>query len=208
MTKIICVSDNHNNKPINIPDGDILIHAGDLTSLGSEEEIITGLDWLASLKPELKIFVPGNHDWGFQLFPEWARKECEKRNIVLLIDEEYRSHGISFYGSPWQPEFNNWAFNLKRGQQLKEKWDAIPRDTEVLITHTAPMNILDMPYKGFHIGCYDLFEAVQEIAPYLHIFGHIHYSHGVKPSLTTLSVNASLCAESYRCENPPVVVHF
>ena len=207
MTKIICISDNHNILTTKIPDGDILIHAGDLTDHGSMDEIVRGLDWLALQKPELKIFVPGNHDFGFQHNPKETRQLCEDRNIVLLIDEEFHSHGITFYGSPWLPAVKKWAFGLERGQQLKEKWDAIPRDTDVLITHAAPMNVLDLPYGSLPIGCYDLYEAVQETAPYLHVFGHVHNSHGVKPALTTLSVNASLCGESYRCENPPVVVH-
>ena len=38
-------------------------------------------------------------------------------------------------GTPWQPEFGGWAFNLKRGEECVQKWNLIPRDTDVLVTH-------------------------------------------------------------------------
>lgn len=205
-TRIVCVSDNHSNFP-KLPWGDVLIHAGDLTGSGSLEQVGRGLDWLAHQGHTHKILVPGNHDWLFQREPEKAAEMCAERGIVLLIDESYRACGLWFYGSPWQPAFCDWAFNLPRGPQLKAKWDQIPTDTDVLITHGPPMGVLDENPNGYSVGCEDLMRACMQIQPKLHVFGHIHGCQGVRGLHKTLFVNASLCMESYQCVNPPQVIH-
>ena len=204
--RLVCVSDNHGNFP-KLPGGEILIHAGDLTPSGTQDQLIRGLDWLAHQSHDLKILVPGNHDWIFQREPEKARALCEERDIVLLVDESYRSHGLWFYGSPWQPAFCDWAFNLKRGPELQAKWAMIPEDTDVLITHGPPMGVLDETPMGYSVGCEDLMRTVMQIRPKLHVFGHVHGCHGVRGLRQTLFVNASLCSESYSCHHPPQVIH-
>jgi len=89
------------------------------------------------------------------------------------------SEGIQVYGSPWQPEFFNWAFNLYPGAELKEKWDMIPDTTDVLITHGPPRMILDRVDDGTFTGCAQLRDAIaQRVKPRLHVFGHIHEGYG------------------------------
>lgn len=74
-----------------------------------------------------------------------------------------------------QPEFHNWAFNLPRGKSCLEKWDLIPNDTDILITHTPPIGHGDFCYSGVRAGCVELLTTVQErVKPRYHIFGHIH----------------------------------
>jgi len=98
---------------------------------------------------------------------------CYLENSGVEID------GVKFWGSPWQPEFFNWAFNLPRGRRLAEIWALIPDDTEVLITHTPPYGILDRVDSGEHVGCEDLRRALQRVKPKVHVFGHIHEDRGV-----------------------------
>lgn len=204
--RIVCVSDNHSNFP-KLPGGEILVHAGDLTGQGSLDQVQRGLEWLSHQSHDVKILVPGNHDWLFERDPATARRMCEDYGIILLVDEHYRTHGLNFYGSPWQPEFCQWAFNLKRGAALADKWAGIPFDTDVLITHGPPMGVLDENYHGYNVGCEDLMRTVMQVKPKLHVFGHIHGCHGVRGLHETLFVNASLCSESYQCHHPPQVIH-
>lgn len=74
-----------------------------------------------------------------------------------------------------QPEYCNWAFNLPRGTSCLEKWDAIPEDTDILITHTPPVGHGDLCCTGVRAGCVDLLSTVQtRVKPKYHVFGHIH----------------------------------
>lgn len=60
--RIVCLSDTHTHIPENVPDGDILIHAGDLTNAGSIAEIQKQVDWLSSLPHQEIVVISGNHD--------------------------------------------------------------------------------------------------------------------------------------------------
>jgi hypothetical protein len=93
--------------------------------------------WFNSLDQyKHKIFIAGNHDWGFQTHPEDVSDILKwYPNITYLQDSSVEIEGIKIYGSPWQPEFFQWAFNLQRGPEIQEKWDMIPLDTDILITH-------------------------------------------------------------------------
>ena len=98
--------------------------------------------------------------------------------IVPPVGAPAASSGIEVYGAPWQPEFNNWAFNLPPGPELKAKWDMIPDTTDVLITHGPPYMVLDRLLEGDLTGCQQLRDAVARVKPRLHIFGHIHEGYG------------------------------
>jgi len=115
--------------------------------------------------------------------------------------------GIKLWGSPWQPEFCNWAFNLPRGEALREKWQMIPEDTDVLITHGPPLGILDNIAGGPALGDADLLDEVTNIVkPKVHIFGHIHDGYGTQREGETTFVNASLLDEWYNVANTPIEV--
>ena len=175
--KIVCLSDTHNcSEQIIVPDGDILIHAGDATIRGTIDEIILFNEWFANLPHTYKVFVAGNHDWLFETNNSYARNSLDK-SIIYLQDSWVEIGGLKIYGSPWQPRFFDWAFNLMRGAELAEKWKLIPDDTDILITHGPPFGILDdVPRQYFieNTGCEELRKRVETIKPKLHIFGHIH----------------------------------
>lgn len=199
------MSDLHNIPPdFNVPDGDILIIAGDMCGVGNKNEL-DDFDAFLALQPHaLKLVVAGNHDWVFAHSTPQESKKLLK-NGIYLEDDGYEFYGLRIWGSPWQPWFMNWAFNLPRGQKLAEVWSKIPDDTDVLITHCPPYGILDVVY-GDHVGCEDLAKALQRIRPKLHVFGHIHQGYGTLDRDGTIYVNASLRNEKYWLVNEPIVV--
>lgn len=201
--RIVCLSDTHNQQ-FETPDGDILIHAGDATVRGTVDEIVEFNHWFAALSHKHKIFVAGNHDWLFETNIMLARKLLAP-DIIYLQDSAVEIEGVSIYGSPWQPRFYDWAFNLNRGREMAEKWAMVPAGTDILITHGPPFGILDQTAYGDQAGCEELIKKVREIQPKAHIFGHIHEGYGTHEHSGTKFINASNCNESYLPVNPPIV---
>jgi Icc-related predicted phosphoesterase len=207
--KIVCISDTHNcNERINVPEGDILIHSGDATTVGNAKQIVEFNDWFANLPHKHKIFVAGNHDWLFETDNRFARTLLDD-SITYLQDSSIEIEGLKIYGSPWQPRFFDWAFNLNRGAELAEKWKLIPEDTDILITHGPPHGILDEVERQYwteNTGCEELRKRVEIIKPKLHVFGHIHCGYGEKEEFGVKFVNASNCDEEYQPTQMPIIV--
>lgn len=173
--RIVAVADTHGyHEELKVPDGDVFIHAGDMSKGGRREELELVAAWIRALPHRHKLIVAGNHDRLFESSPDEARGIFE--GTTYLQDEGVHLEGVSFYGSPWQPAYNDWAFNLPRGKPLATKWAAIPEATQVLITHGPPMGIGDG--DGLRLGCQDLLERVEALAPKLHVYGHIHHAGG------------------------------
>ncbi len=211
--KIVCLSDTHNcNEQITVPDGDILIHAGDATTIGNVPQIAAFNHWFANLPHKYKIFIAGNHDWMFETNNTFARQMLNK-SIIYLQDSFVEIEGLKIYGSPWQPRFFDWAFNLNRGAELAEKWKLIPNDTDILITHGPPNGILDEVPRQYWVentGCEELRKKVEKIAKFgrlkLHVFGHIHCGYGQTEEFGVKFVNASNCDEEYNPSQLPIVI--
>lgn len=206
--KLVCMSDTHlmhRRYPIEVPDGDILIHSGDGMNEGRITELHPLMDWLKTFKHKHRIYVAGNHDWAFQKEPALV-KDMLPEGWIYLQDSMVEIEGFRIWGSPWQPEFCNWAFNLPRGHRLREKWNLIPRDIDVLITHGPPRDYGDLSMHGEHVGCKDLKDIVLRVKPKVHIFGHVHGGYGCYRNNSTLFVNAAICDEVYRPFNAPIVV--
>lgn len=209
---VVCISDTHScNGQIAVPDGDLLIHSGDATVNGTIDEIERFNSWFAGLPHEHKIFVAGNHDWLFETDNIKARGLLDP-SIIYLQDSAIEIAGSKIYGSPWQPRFYDWAFNLSRGPEMAEKWALIPDDLDVLITHGPPNGILDAVARASgidHAGCEELIKRVGKIHEAgrlkAHIFGHIHCGYGSKVKSGVRFVNASTCDEQYRPIQPPIV---
>ena len=203
--KIITISDTHGlHWHLNIPGGDVLIHAGDITDRGIMQEVEDFNTFLGTLPHPHKIVIAGNHDFCVQDY----RMDCENilTNCVYLQDQEVIIDGVKFYGSPWQPWFYDWAFNLRRGPEIRAKWEIIPEETDVLITHGPPYGIKDLTLRNEHAGCQDLLEIVEKIKPAFHVFGHIHEGYGTTSNGTTKFINASMCDQKYQAVNPPIVL--
>lgn len=216
MKKLVFISDTHLTKP-KLPEGDILIHCGDLTYDGTFGQVQQAIEWLGEQDFEEILLTPGNHDWLFQWNIDAARELCKKHNVTVLIDELLDVDGIKFYGSPWQPEFYDWAFNcgrtleeaaIKNIPYIKDKWDLIPEGVDVLFTHGPAKGILDFVPRGEHVGCVELLHAIHRVKPLIHACGHIHYSYGEKFVDGVHFINASTCDERYKAVNAPIIVKY
>ena len=205
MPRIVCISDTHGfYQKVAVPDGDILIHSGDFGKRGSIDELPYFHEWLASQPHQYKIFVAGNHDWCFEREHGASRRLMTE--VMYLRDSAVDILGLRVYGSPWQPAFNDWAFNLVRGEALAKVWAKIPVDTDILVTHCPPFGILDRPRGQAPVGCEDLYQRVQVIQPRLHCFGHIHEAYGERVIGSTTFVNSSVCNEHYDpCQQAVIV---
>jgi len=206
---------------VELPGGHILIHGGDLMTDGySTTECENFLTWFDSIDNyDTKIFIAGNHDRIIQNEPNWFNGVLAKyktinylqdNDLVLYNDGfngDYSEDNVQIYGSPWQPEFYNWAFNLPRnGDELKNKWTNIPNNTDILITHGPPFGYLDVPGGSGNnrVGCELLRERVDEIKPKICIFGHVHGSYGYYYNGHTHFINASVLNERYYYANLPL----
>lgn len=204
--KIIAISDTHGqHKGLKLPDGDMIIHAGDISSRGREEQVMDFLEWFTTLDFKYKIFIAGNHDFFFE------KESLEKiagilpDNVIYLNDSGITIEGIKIWGSPITPWFHDWAFNRARGSEIKKHWDLIPSDTDIIITHGPVRGMHDKTITGANVGCEDLYKKVFEIKPRYHICGHIHEAYGDSEQQNTTFINASMMDEKYRIVNQPVI---
>jgi predicted phosphodiesterase len=203
MVRIVAVADTHTfHEELVVPPGDIFVHAGDMCRGGSLDELRETAAWIRALPHPTKIVVAGNHDWSLQRTPAEAI-DLLGDSVIYLEDAALVANGLRIYGSPWQPEFNQWAFNLPRGPALAEKWRAIPVGLDLLITHGPPSGLGDRSSVGeVRSGCEDLRERVAIVRPRVHLFGHIHEDGGAWELDSTWFVNCT----TWECERAPTVI--
>jgi Icc-related predicted phosphoesterase len=216
--KVTLISDTHTKHhqvTKDLPGGDLLIHAGDIMNSGyHESDVYEFLDWFENQldKYSSVMFIAGNHDRCFESHSQKIKEILAKypgvtylQDTPMLYVNEEATQDCKIYGSPWQPEFFNWAFNLPRnGEEMKARWDAIPDDTDILVTHGPPHGYLDVPGgQSIRVGCEMLRYRVDEIKPKIHVFGHIHGSYGHYYNGHTHFFNASVLDERYTYTNKP-----
>lgn len=218
VMRIVCISDTHNlHEKLSdvMPDGDCLVHAGDLTTSGTLRELASIGDWLQRQLDRYKhvVCTGGNHDFALEKFMQLGEEDLLRRNffgdVIYLRDNAVAIGNRKFYGSPWSPKAapdSDWAFQLPRGMfGMRDKASLIPDGTDVLITHCPPYGILDYwssPQK--RLGDEDLWERVDIVRPKLHVFGHIHTAYGERyddrvPEQPTRFVNASALNIQHEC---------
>jgi Icc-related predicted phosphoesterase len=243
--KVVLISDTHTRhkhlttkayKP-GLPDGDLLIHAGDFTNVGQKGEVMSFIDWASQQATRYThgvVFIAGNHDRSFdpKYFreyedsdlwedfshlkkPTWLRNilsnlEPGRSNVTYLENQEIVLGGLKIWGSPITPWFygERWAFNKQRGADIKEVWNQIPADTDILVTHGPVIGRHDyVPSEGKYAGCEELKNKIEEIKPKLHVCGHIHEGHGEEMVNGVTYVNASICDRFYDPVNRPIIVN-
>ncbi|MDZ7934040.1 MAG: metallophosphatase domain-containing protein [Emticicia sp.] len=205
--KIVAISDTHGkHQNLILPEGDMLIHAGDVSSLGKESEIKDFLNWFSQTDFKHKILIAGNHDFYFEkiAFNETIVNQLIPSNIIYLNDCGVEIEGIQLWGSPIQPWFYNWAFNRYRGEDIKKHWNKIPHDVDILITHGPAYGILDKTTRNENVGCEDLLVKIKQVKPKFHICGHIHEAYGRTKQSNTEFINASVLDQNYNLRNRPV----
>jgi Icc-related predicted phosphoesterase len=216
--RITVISDTHtkhNQITSSLPGGDLLIHTGDIMNSGYHaNDIYSFCEWFNGIDNyHHKVFIAGNHDRMFEDHPEKVMEILNSYKWIDYLQDDWIKVSdieqmVKIYGSPWQPEFYDWAFNLpKGGSELEAKWEAIPKDTDILITHGPPQDHLDVsgpPYSQPHLGCALLREKLDEQPPKIHVFGHIHGGYGYKFHNGTHFFNASVLNEAYEQVNNPI----
>jgi Icc-related predicted phosphoesterase len=186
-------------------DTDVVFITGDVTYHGKPEELVRLKELLKKIvaKTSHVVMTVGNHEKGCEANDiPWI--ECMKEiGVKLLIHEAIEVEGYKIFGSPWTPYFGGWAYNYHRFTG-KERWEAIPGDTEILLTHGPMYGVLDYIH-GENVGCEALKDRVDSSLPHLkyHMFGHIHETHGIKQYKQVTCINSSIMNGSYRFVNKP-----
>jgi len=223
MTRIVCISDTHTkHDELDLPQGDILVHAGDFTFTGTFDEVDDFLCWFEVQDFKHKVIIAGNHDLSFDAYnPRFN----ETTKDLIAASDDPRIHylenssvvinGIKFHGTPWTPWFFNWAFNGQRdehahrdGPLLRTFYEAIPVDTEVLVCHGPPFEILDWTSEGDRPGSKEIVEIIEHKLKDLKLYvcGHIHESYGMVNRNGVTYVNASSVARDYTTIQAPIVI--
>ena len=239
--RITHVSDTHNkHKKLNgkLPGGDLLIHSGDISSLGRESEVKDFIKWFNGIDNYIyKIFIAGNHDMSFDREvllrnkldyfdggrnnwdtpcadgkPDWLIELLDNLNPnVFYLENSYvELDQIKIWGSPYSATFGyNWAFNVDRGHDSIQLWNQIPEDTDIVVTHGPIYGYCDRTARTYeNVGCADLYHRLNTIKPQLHFSGHIHEAYGYKPTDWGYAFNGCTCDLSYDPINKPITFDY
>lgn len=230
--RLLCVSDTHDQQNFmptqfsNSLKADILIHAGDFTCRGAQDELAAFQAWTENLLAEGVVreivFIAGNHELTMELKaknPAVKRNQEAMKNALIsqphlhyMEDSGCEVLGMKFFGVPWSTRFSrDWAFQLADTKdELGLKYDAVPDDIHVLITHQPPLGQGDQNENDKRTGSKTLMDRILRAPPLLHVFGHIHTGHGVSrhDNVHTAFVNAAICDEDYKPIQKPILVEF
>lgn len=224
--RVVCISDTHTHQWAPIPDGDLLIHAGDLSNDGSVHEIQAAVNWLKSLPHLHKVVVSGNHD-GY--FDPRSRSDEDRHKSIDWGDIHYLQHSsvklsfpatptkevnstpdtdantnvrtLTVYGAPQIPAIVPFgpehAFTYPPD---RDRWTGtIPSHTDILVTHTPPENHLDLS-PVYSTGCPYLLSEIWRVRPALHVMGHVHAAYGSEPVFWDEAQRAWECLSASRRE--------
>jgi Icc-related predicted phosphoesterase len=206
MASVVAISDLHGHLP-EVPACDLLLIAGDIchgwrVSPQAQWLRDTFRPWLEAVPAREVVGVAGNHDWVFQkaphLVPAMRWHYLEDRGVELF--------GLKIYGTPWQPRFFDWAFNLDE-PDLAVKFAAIPECTDVVVSHGPPLGFGDLaprPGGGESVGSPSLRDRLLQIKPRLSVFGHIHEGRGVYHHDGIVFANVTLVNPAYEMVYEPM----
>lgn len=228
MTKLKCttISDTHEkHEDLELKGGDILIHCGDATQLGTPRKVHNFLKWFGAQNYKYKVMIAGNHDIGWEPMGEGLHKKtfhfrgmwlvkkglektyrrwAEANGIIYLHNKLVEIEGCRIYGSPYQKmidKWNVWAFNYYCEEGYS--WDHIPEDIDILVTHCPPYGILDNSKSHYRYGSPKLAARVEEVKPQVHCFGHIHEGYGRLKKNGVIYINAAMADENYEMTRKP-----
>lgn len=180
---IDAISDLHGHFP-KLEGGDILILGGDYTARDTIQEWKDFYDWLKEQPYKHKVYIAGNHD---NLLEEEALypiiKSLSIDNLWYLKDELIEIEGIKIYGTPWTKNFEGinphcTAFTCQTEKELGEKFNKIPKDIDIVLSHSPPMGILDIVGDSLNVGSIALGKQLLEVQPKYFFCGHIHEQAG------------------------------
>jgi Icc-related predicted phosphoesterase len=185
---ITFISDTHGlHGRLKLNPGTVLIHTGDVTEYGSEDEVADFLFWFSKQPFSYKVFIAGNHDLFLEECSPAKKKKMIPSDIIYLQNSGIEIKGLKVWGSPVTPYFLGMAFNVRQGTEIRKVWNKIPSGTDILISHGPPKGILD---NG--VGDEELLLQVFKIQPAVHCFGHAHGQNGIETVNGTTFINASI----------------
>lgn len=207
--RLVLISDTHgHHAKLQLPDGDVLIHAGDFTNYGKPKEVASFCNWFAQQPHKYKVVISGNHEVALDhnhvaqniASQSIVRDYMLQDAFVYLVHSALAIEGVQFFFSAYTPTYGNWAFMLP-DDALAIKWAQIPAETQVLVTHGPPKGILDLNQEGVHCGSATLLQRVQLLNNLkLWVGGHIHPSRGMHFQNGVQFANVAICSE----ENMPL----
>lgn len=228
VARLVCMADTHQQEATwtfsPFPsDADVLVYAGDFTYTGAPDAIRAFAAWLRALPVAEKVVIAGNHDVTLDApYYDRAWKRFHRRGKLELtpadVDELRAScsaflcngeavvHGLRFWGSPYSPEFCDWAFPLEFHERAP-LWKTIPAGVDVVVTHGPCTGHGSLCTSGDEAGDDVLLrELLQRVRPALHVAGHIHEGYGASKEGDVTFVNASSVDLRYKPVHRPIVV--
>jgi hypothetical protein len=200
---VVALSDQHGYLP-KIPPCDLLLIAGDNCPVVNHDLIYQAQwlrgefrDWLDRVPARKTVFIAGNHDLVFERMPFALPPGYP---ATYLQDSGIEWQGLKIWGTPWQPWFFDWAFNLDE-PALERKWALIPQGTDLLLVHGPPFGYGDgIPEAGGvrHEGSPSLLKRIEAIKPKLVVCGHIHEGRGQWRIGDTVLANVTLVDAKYQ----------
>ena len=239
--RITHISDTHNkHNQLNglLPGGDLLIHSGDISSLGRQSEVERFVKWFNGIDNYTnKVFIAGNHDMTFDKEillrdklayfegkteydtscsegkPDWLDNLLQtglNHNVFYLENNYVILDDVKIWGSPITPSFGyGWGFNKDRGYDINQIWNQIPDDTDIVITHGPIHSYCDRTDRGgLNVGCEQLYHRLNEVQPQLHFSGHIHEAYGYRQTNWGYAFNGCNCDLSYLVNNKPMTFEY
>ncbi|GMS98898.1 hypothetical protein PENTCL1PPCAC_21073, partial [Pristionchus entomophagus] len=218
--KVVCTSDTHGNLwqiMDRIPDGDVLIHAGDFTNFGTIDEIAEFNELMGRLPHPHKLVISGNHELGFDETEDLSIRRIKYRdngtvfgyellrNVTYLQDSFVEIDGLIFYGSPWHP-LKGYPFYRPRNL-IDQEWARFPPRIDVLITHIPPLGYMDLYQPVEHWGDFALLNRITDMRPRFHVFGHNHYWFGAQSNGPTTFMNVASKKGKGSDYNAPLVFY-
>ncbi|KAK3727439.1 hypothetical protein RRG08_058856 [Elysia crispata] len=237
--RFVCMSDTHGRVEegdftTRVPDGDVLLHAGDFTMYSDVDEYVAFNKFLEKLPHKVKLAIPGNHE--LDLDPRGLGRNYRKirshlglppvvketnveeslqevkslvSEALILIDEMVEICGIKIYGMPWLPQYGLFGFGLTRGAELLRRYNQCPAGIDILLSHGPALGFGDFIIRKKHVGCVELLNSVtKRIKPKYVISGHIHEAYGIHTDGTRTYINCATCNCNYRPVHDPVVFDY
>jgi Icc-related predicted phosphoesterase len=220
--KVVCISDTHTEHGcLTIPACDLLIHAGDFTYEGNFCQVRDFCQWFASqTQAKHRVVIAGNHELG--LDPNCGRQYNAAAYGMIKDDDRFIYlensttiiEGYKIWGCPWTPRFFDWAFNatreedetFERGPSLKAIYNTVPTDTDIIVCHGPPYNILDKNIEGENVGSKEMIDVLRHRNVKLYICGHLHEGRGIVEKDGTIFVNASSLDRGYNLYPDPITI--
>ncbi len=220
--KIVATSDTHFSfGPELLPQGDMLLHAGDLMYTGYPDEWYARVDSMAALEYKHKILVPGNHDFHIQNYPGIAKAEMRRRGKTTIVDGGFvKTPDLSILTIPYVTGLDGWAYNLSADEHGMGRFLAAVTDDgrnvpDIVVSHGPMYRVLDAIHpaeqddmRRQHAGSWELRRWFDKLGkkPYAFIHGHIHESYGTEVIDGCKVFNVAMCNRKYERTNLGMVI--